>query len=245
MANEKSDKALFDKKFVAAALIIGTAYAALMVWVGNFIGKEAAGVGGVALTALATGIFKQFETLRFKAVTERDAKLVPIPAPSPYVVLLLVFAFSGAQAILGLFAGIFLVAFDILPTGLAALQSLAGLMTNWRVISVLVGFTALTYLFGSFIAAKSISSLRYSTMLYAVIAALIAQVIIPMASMLMLMQDKTLLLQAFKNGALAPALFWSVYLCAALIGTWLAKPRLLQFKVEDEPISQELRLQDI
>ena len=45
-------KKLFDRKFVLAAVLIGVAYAVIVVLVEKIVGKEAAGVAGVALTAL-------------------------------------------------------------------------------------------------------------------------------------------------------------------------------------------------
>jgi hypothetical protein len=44
-------KNLFDRKFVLAAVLIGVAYAVIVVLVEMIVGKEAAGVVGVMLTA--------------------------------------------------------------------------------------------------------------------------------------------------------------------------------------------------
>ena len=49
-------KELFDKKFVIAAIVIGIVYALVVVLVG-MVSKEAVGVAGVALTALAVALF--------------------------------------------------------------------------------------------------------------------------------------------------------------------------------------------
>ena len=70
---------LFDRKFVYAACAIGAAYALIIAVLGALVGKEAAGVAGVALTALATAIFKQFETLRFQTIAEQEERTVVIP----------------------------------------------------------------------------------------------------------------------------------------------------------------------
>jgi hypothetical protein len=51
-------KEMFDRKFVVAAIVIGVAYTTIVVVLGTLIGKDAAGIAGVALTALATGIFQ-------------------------------------------------------------------------------------------------------------------------------------------------------------------------------------------
>jgi hypothetical protein len=61
MMNTAASAQVFDKKFVMAAALVGAVYAAVVATLGALVGKEAAGVAGVALTALATGIFKQFE----------------------------------------------------------------------------------------------------------------------------------------------------------------------------------------
>src|SRR5262249_57597604 len=86
-----------DKKFVYAACAIGAAYALIISGLGFLLGKEAAGVAGVALTALASAIFKQFETLRFKTIAEQQERTVSIPRLNFPYFLLLVFAFHGFQ----------------------------------------------------------------------------------------------------------------------------------------------------
>src|SRR5262245_66071918 len=92
-----------DKKFVYAACAIGAAYALIISGLGFLLGKEAAGVAGVALTALASAIFKQFETLRFKTIAEQQERTVSIPRLNLPYLLLLVFSFHCFQVLLGLF----------------------------------------------------------------------------------------------------------------------------------------------
>lgn len=222
----KPDKTLFDQKFVLAAVLIGTAYAVLVVAVGSIVGKEAAGVGGVALTAVATGIFKQFENLRFKAITDSDARLVAVPAPSPFLILLVALAFAGAQALFGIIVGILAVAFDLMPTSLLAMLELPKLLDDWRFVAIVVSVTALTFALAAFIAAKAVAAMRYSTVLYAVFLSAVLQIVVPLAPMVV--KDPSVFLVAFENGAFAPAAFWLAYLCAALFGAWLARPRLIQ-----------------
>ncbi|PYI61849.1 MAG: hypothetical protein DMF07_14965 [Verrucomicrobia bacterium] len=72
----------------------------------KFLGKEAAGVAAVALTALATAIFKQFETLRFKTIAEHEERTVSIPRLNIPYLLLLVFAFNGIQVLVGMLSGV-------------------------------------------------------------------------------------------------------------------------------------------
>lgn len=66
---------LGDKKFIATALVIGLVYASIVLIVSRLIGKEAAGVVAVALTAIATAIFRQFENLKF---VSKPTKEIPI-----------------------------------------------------------------------------------------------------------------------------------------------------------------------
>jgi drug/metabolite transporter (DMT)-like permease len=80
-----------------SACAIGAAYALIITGLGSLLGKEAAGLAGVALTALATTIFKQFETLRFKTIAEHEERRVSIPRLNIPYLLLLVFAFQGIQ----------------------------------------------------------------------------------------------------------------------------------------------------
>src|SRR5262249_60314728 len=98
-----------DKKFVYAACAIGAAYALIISGLGFLLGKEAAGVAGVALTALASAIFKKFETLRFKTIAEQQERTVSLPRLKLPYLLLLVFAFPGIPVFFGfLFCVIFL-----------------------------------------------------------------------------------------------------------------------------------------
>jgi phosphatidylserine synthase len=86
---------VLDKKFVGGAIALGLAYALIIVALDHFIGKEAAGVAGVALTALAGAIFKQFETLRFRQIQEHEATVVLVPRLYSWYLLLLIFSFYG------------------------------------------------------------------------------------------------------------------------------------------------------
>ena len=102
----------FDQRFVYAACTIGAAYALIIAGLGSWLGKEAAGVAGVALTALATAIFKQFETLRFKRIAEREERTVSIPRLNMPYLLLLVFAMAGIQYLVGMLFGAILARLD-------------------------------------------------------------------------------------------------------------------------------------
>lgn len=149
---------LVDKKFVTAALILGVIYALIVVLVGNILGKEAAGVAGVALTALATALFKKFETLQFRKMSEEESVWVEVPPINPWLVAVITFAFIGAQivtgAIIGVLRGVFWPGSSgPLPVVVAGISS------------------ALTYFAISYIGAKALVRLRYSTVVFAVLLA--------------------------------------------------------------------------
>src|SRR5207247_8624726 len=92
--------------FLSAACEIGAAYSLIITGLSFLLGKEAAGVAAVALTALATAIFKQFETLRFKTIAEHEERTVSIPRLNIPYLLLLVFAFNGIQVLVGMLSGV-------------------------------------------------------------------------------------------------------------------------------------------
>jgi hypothetical protein len=56
-AMEKAQE-FFDKKFVVAAVLIGLGYTVVILLINWLVGKESAGVASIALTAIATAIFK-------------------------------------------------------------------------------------------------------------------------------------------------------------------------------------------
>src|SRR5262245_42414516 len=73
-----STESLFDRKFVVTATIIGAAYVALVLIISKF-SREAANVASVALAALATGLFKKFESLRFQQLAESKYQTIALP----------------------------------------------------------------------------------------------------------------------------------------------------------------------
>jgi hypothetical protein len=89
-----------DRGFVSAAILIGIVYVIIVVLLNRFVGSSAAGVAGVALTALSTATFKQFESLRFRSVD--DPTIVSIHQPRFYDVITAVVTMYGFQMLLGL-----------------------------------------------------------------------------------------------------------------------------------------------
>jgi hypothetical protein len=83
----------FDRKFVLAAVLVGVAYTVIVVSVEKIVGKEAAGVAGVMLTAIAVGTLQKFETLRFRRISADESTWIDIPPVSVSRVIVLIFAF--------------------------------------------------------------------------------------------------------------------------------------------------------
>jgi len=94
---------ILDKKFVTTAIIIAIVYASIVIIINRIVGKEAAGVAGVALTALATAIFKQFESLRFQSISNIAPIQNNVTTPlqfSLWKIILIAFLFSGLTRLL-------------------------------------------------------------------------------------------------------------------------------------------------
>ena len=153
---------LCDRKFVIAAVVIGSSYALMVALVGRMLGKDAAGVAGIALTALPTALLRQFETLRFRKMSENDSVCVDVPRVNFTRVTTITFAFMGAQYLFG-------VAVGLLPE-------------TWlseEVIVVLVILaTLLSYFIISLLVAKAFVPVRYSTVAFAVLISQIASVLV-------------------------------------------------------------------
>jgi hypothetical protein len=162
----------FDKKFVYAACAIGAVYALIIAGLGFLLGKEAAGVAGVALTALAGAIFKQFETLRFKRIAEREERTVSIPRLNIAYLILLVCAFQGIQLFVGLLlSGIFTSFgwFKVTPS--TTFESFGEIMTDYRFLVSIVGATALSYFTGGYLCGRTAPRVSFS---YALIGSILS-----------------------------------------------------------------------
>jgi hypothetical protein len=155
-------KELFDKKFVVAAIILGIVYALIVVLVGTIISKEAAGIAGVALTALATALFTKVENLQFRRMSDEESIWVEVPPISIWRVTVLTFAFVGAEYLLG-------VASAAIPETFLA---------NWQFTLFAVGATPIVYFILSFVVAKAFVRLRYSTVAFAVLLTQITSVLV-------------------------------------------------------------------
>ena len=152
---------LCDRKFVTAAVVIASFYALIVVVVERMLGKDAAGVSGVALTGLATALLRQFETLRFRKMSENESVCVDVPRVDLSRVTTIAFAFLGAQYLFGF-------AIALLPE--------TWLSEEVVVVLVIVA-TLLSYFIISLLVARAFVPVRYSTVAFAVLISQIASVL--------------------------------------------------------------------
>jgi hypothetical protein len=203
---------------VYAACTIGSAYALIIAGLGSWLGKEAAGVAGVALTALATAIFKQFETLRFKRIAEQEERTVSIPRLNIAYLLLLVFAFHGIQFLVGTLVGIVVALFGWLKiTPSTTLESFGELITDYRFLVSFVGVTAVSYFAGGYLCGRTAPRVSFSYALIGSILSLLVGMILQV--MTVAAQDWRAALSMFAGpGLYTFGIFWGIY--AALRFSW-------------------------
>jgi hypothetical protein len=200
-------KKLFDGKFVRAAVLIGVAYAVIVVVVEKIVGKEAAGVAGVALTALAVGTLQRFETLRFRKISDDKSTWVDVPPVNVWRVIVLTFAFFGAQYVFGFASG-------LLPE-------------KWldqdETMLMLVGLNITVYFFSSFLMAKAFIQLRYSTVAVAVLLTLTISILM---SAVQFRPEIGKVIQVTGLGVMvgAQGVFCLIFVVVALLGVRLGLP---------------------
>ncbi len=90
-----------DHGFVLAAILIGFAYVLLISLVGYVAGKEAAGVAGVFLTALAVALLKYWERLRFQQLPSQETLTIQIASFRWGLFAILFFTYLGIGIVLG------------------------------------------------------------------------------------------------------------------------------------------------
>jgi len=209
---------LFDKKFVYAACAIGAAYALIIAGLGSLLGKEAAGVAGVALTALASAIFKQFETLRFKTIADQQERTVSIPRLNIPYLLLLVCAFQGIQLLVGLLLGVILESVGWLKTASSTtFESFWALLSDYRILVPMVGGTAVSYFTGGYLCGRTAPRVSFS---YALIGSILSLVVVMILQVMGAMaQDWRQALSTLANPAFYVfGIFWGVYAACAFLG---------------------------
>lgn len=216
---------VLDKNFVVAASIIGAVYAVIVVTLGSLVGKEAAGVAGVALTAIATGIFKQFETLRFRQISHEEERQIPVPVLSWWRVVVFTSTFMGLKVFFGMVAGVLLASTDLVPQ-INGMESFMELLFDYRVLVVMVGINCLILALGGFVMTKAFRIGTYSTLLISALLASLLEGLLPLIPMAIL--EFGLFVETLKSGALWPAAFWLLYVAAALLGARLANRNFVQ-----------------
>lgn len=219
MAREDGKTQILDRKFVSAAVLIGSAYALIVVAIGFFAGKEAAGVAGVALTAIATAVFKQFENLRFRQLREAEGKEIAVE--SPLVLLTLVSSISGAQGLVGVVLLMAPFAFFSVDAFMqyAMLSPMAVATTAFVALS---SASAMVFLGSTYYSVRALRVVRYSTVIFANLIVAVFQLALPLA-LLYYALPEPMRLQAWV--LLLGAAPWLIYMLMSLWGARLAKPR--------------------
>lgn len=210
--NAATTPQLLDKKFIAAASMIGAIYAVIVVTLGSLLGKEAAGVAGVALTAIATGIFKQFETLRFRQVEASEQFEVEVPVFSWWQLTVFTSFFLGLKFFFGVLFGIW-----ISSTSGAQEMTLHELFSNSTTLAALVGVTGCVYALGGFMLARAFQFHAYSTLLIAALVSCVVDGLLPLLP-LAIADPRAALGVLVSSEMLWPATFWLLYVIATLLG---------------------------
>lgn len=228
-ARKSAQSELFDRKFVAAACLIGAVYAGIIVLVERLIGKEAAGVAGAALTALATAIFSRFEKLQFVRKARASTVSVAIPHLSIVRLLLIGFCCIGLQAVLGIVIGIADVVFHLLPAT-QNLASFAALLEDWKVLALLIAAQSLSFLMSGFLASRFFKSQLYAEVAIASFLALVINNGLPLV--VALLQGREAFIRAVDSLPWWPPVLWLLYLASALFGAWLGARQRTQAAAE-------------
>lgn len=219
---QESSKNFFDRKFVGAASLIGLIYAAVIAALSSFAGKE---VAGVALTALATAIFKQFETLRFRELAETDeTHTIVIPKLSILRLLLLCFSFFGAQVLLGMMASTVLVMTKSMPD-ISRIQDIFELLSNWKVFSVVIGLKLVAFFLVGYLIRRTDRVSLYSELVIAAFIAIALPDLLQIADVAV--EDTSLLKILFSSGqsSLWLAVFWLPFVTCSFLGARIARQK--------------------
>ena len=215
--NANSSKGL-DRKFIIAAIVIGLSYALIVAALGLLLGQSAAGVAGVALTALTTALFKKFEDLRFKKIATTTIEIATLGS---WAVLLLAFSFIGWQFVIGLIVGLVATATAIQLDSIASLNDFAAYVLDPSVLVFLFLANFLAYFSAAYCAVRVMTQLRYSQVLIVGLLVLMCNQFFPILTTALHGTDavKTMLSSPYFYAA---GIFWIVYLAGALLGARLA-----------------------
>jgi NADH:ubiquinone oxidoreductase subunit 6 (subunit J) len=206
----------FDRRFVYAACTIGAGYSLIIAGLGSLLDKEAAGVAGVALTALATGIFKQFE-IRFRRIAEREERAVSIPRLNMPYLLLLVFAFVGIQFVVGMLFGAILASFGWLKIAPSmTFESFGDLFTDYKFLVSLVGLIAISHFAAGYLCGRTAPSVSFSYALIGSVLSAFVQSILPVIGAIA--QDWHVISTFADPAFYTFGIFWLVYAVCAFLG---------------------------
>jgi len=229
---------VLDKQFVVASCSIGTVYAAAILGIQHFIGPNAAGVVGVALSALAVAILRQFETLRFRREAAATGTTVVVPRLRISFLLLAMAALVGVQV----FVGIVCAAVFAAIKGPAALMTivLAAIVSDtYRFILVAAGATAIAYFIGGLLIGRS-SPTR--PLMHAIIGSLLTNITILVVMLLPEIWSGRGLKVLLNSSSYVLGAFWLAYILSCLLGAKLsmhkipALGRTVEKPVADEPL---------
>jgi hypothetical protein len=223
---------MLDKQFVVAACSIGVVYGGVTLGVQHVIGQSAAGVVGVALSALAVAILKQFENLRFKREVSESGTVIKLPRFQMSHLLMGMCAFMGLQVLLGFVVAVVLVATQ---GPLVLFQYLPRLMAGeTKLIAEMAGMTALAFFLGGMLMGRTVPA---RAAMHAFLAALLTNVLVQVLLVLpALIQDPRNFKEFLKPSTYILGAFWLAYMLAALFGakavsilvTKSAKPEIVQ-----------------
>lgn len=226
---QMAPRQIFDKKFVAAACLIGAGYTAIIVFISWLVGKESAAVAGVALTALATAIFRQFETLRFKTLADSAGAVVIVPRLSASKIVLVCFSLTGATFMIIGMLGDIGVHLGIAPP-LDRFEDFQLLLSDWRVYSILFGVKVLIFFFVGYLITKAFHVCLYSDIAVGALLAIASPALIPIIDIAITEPGQLRLLHfGGASPLLVTAVFWLAFVASAVVGALLGvRSRLLQ-----------------
>lgn len=168
----------FDKTFMTTAVIIAIIYTSIVIIINKLLGKEAAGVAGVALTALAAAAFKQLEGRKSgdpQPGTEESTSLTNSATLkfSWWKTILIAFLFSGmTNVLIDLMDGIIPMIFHPTKTYYADFGHINGKLINhytaWE-----QSIKCLSFLVCGVIATKALKLIPYSIIIISALFAIV------------------------------------------------------------------------
>jgi hypothetical protein len=207
-----------DRGFVWAAVVIGTVYVSLVVAAAALVGKEAAGVASVALTALATAVFQQFERLRFRTLSNEETKVISLPDFSVWNLTLIVFAFVGLESVGGMLLGLAVAAKSMEVEFLQFMtsDSLSALMRQWELLLAAVAIKCFCTFLGGIGCGRMAQSHHYG---YAALGSFLATFISAALPVLAAMVGVNASLKdVMDSGIYLLTPFWLLYVLCAMVG---------------------------